>query len=919
MDWLGKLLDTVLGGMPTAAVALCPDHLKKKWLERLADHNPFKTISANHDLVRATRLAWIEVAQEVLKEARACSTGDEWRGSAADISAFDASIDDILLDARDHALDRRRNPGFSPIDAHVQSVIAGVPELVSPGEHVGIGGRVTAAFTSTLGGLSGWDAGEVPAIYQQIADTGLPTHGGGPPRRFGELVFAAFAEIIKDPQKYPQAREAFHIAMDKLGRDIGQSTLDTVKGFDGKLDVLVEGLDALKVLRKGAIRYLELLPQIREDTAATRAGVEELLRRTAQTEGVPLDALRAILGDMGELADTLDAAQVGEKLKAKATEFKALTDRLNRLSNDDPQVFRLRQEAATALEAGKFAQADAHLAAAEARDLDGLEDLEALARQKRLSAAESRSERAAAAKLRSNPAGYREAASHFGEAARIAEAADPETSRGYKVQEGLVLIELGTDFGLNSALHEAVEHFRVLVQGISRNVEPLAWAAMQSFLGRALRMLGKRESGTARLEEAVAAYRAALEELTRERTPFVWAEMQNSLGNALQTLGERESGTERLEEAVAAYRAALEEQTRERLPLAWAAAQSNLGDALRTLGDRENKASWLEEAVAAFRAALEELTRERTPLAWAATQNSLGNALVTLGERESGTERLEEAVAAIRAALEEQTRERVPLAWAVTHSNLGNALVALGERESGTARLEEAVAAYRAALEEQTRERAPLDWAKTHSNLGVALRTLGERESGTARLEEAVAAYRAALEEQTRERVPLAWAATQNSLGNTLVALGERESGTARLEEAVATFRAALEKLARERVPLAWAVTQCNLGNALALLGERENQAARLEEAIAAYRAALEEQSRERTPLAWASTLANEGEALQIIAARTKDLALAEQALEIIERAGSTFEASGHAVNAVYCSEKADLARALIRELRDMR
>jgi len=44
----------------------------------------------------------------------------------------------------------------------------------------------------------------------------LPLHGTGEPRTFGDLVFvfAAFAELIKDPQKYPQAREAFHIAMD---------------------------------------------------------------------------------------------------------------------------------------------------------------------------------------------------------------------------------------------------------------------------------------------------------------------------------------------------------------------------------------------------------------------------------------------------------------------------------------------------------------------------------------------------------------------------------------------------------------------------------------------------------------------------------------------------------------------------------
>ena len=45
---------------------------------------------------------------------------------------------------------------------------------------------------------------------------------------------------------------------------------------------------------------------------------------------------------------------------------------------------------------------------------------------------------------------------------------------------------------------------------------PLDWAVTQNSLGIALRMLGERESGTARLEEAVAAYWAALEERTRD-------------------------------------------------------------------------------------------------------------------------------------------------------------------------------------------------------------------------------------------------------------------------------------------------------------------------------------------------------------------------------------------------------------------
>jgi tetratricopeptide (TPR) repeat protein len=478
--------------------------------------------------------------------------------------------------------------------------------------------------------------------------------------------------------------------------------------------------------------------------------LDQILKKLAEDKSVPLETLRAILASMGEVAASYDAAGIEQKLAAKATEFRDLTDRLNRLSNSDPVVSRRRAEASAALSNGSFERADQLLADAEARDLSGLEDLEALARQKRLSAAVSRAQRAAAALLQINPDAYRQAVVHYGEASRIAAVADALKAREYLRFQAIALKRLGEDFGDNVALREAIELFKGVPAAGDRSLDPLDWATTQVRLGLVLWRLGERESGTERLEEAVAAYRAALQEQTRERVPLDWAMTQNNLGLALWRLGERESGKERLEEAVAAYRAALQEQTRERVPLDWAQTLNNLGLALRVLGEREVGMARLEEAVEVFRAALRDRTRERVPLDWAMTQNNLGITLCRLGEREKGTGRLEEAVQAYRAALKEYTRERVPLDWAMTQNNLGLALWRLGERERGTAKLEEGVAAYRAALEECTRERVPLQWATTQNNLGNVLLSLGEREIGTARLEQAVVAYHAALQEWTR-------------------------------------------------------------------------------------------------------------------------------------------------------------------------
>jgi len=133
--------------------------------------------------------------------------------------------------------------------------------------------------------------------------------------------------------------------------------------------------------------------------------------------------------------------------------------------------------------------------------------------------------------------------------------------------------------------------------------------------------------------------------------PLQWATTQNKLGTALRILGERETGTARLQAAVTAYELALEERKRETMPLQWAMTQNNLGNALRALGEHGSSIASLAEAAASYRAALEELTRDRAPLQWATTQNNLGGALKAIGERETGTARLTEAVAAWDACL----------------------------------------------------------------------------------------------------------------------------------------------------------------------------------------------------------------------------------------------------------------------------
>lgn len=91
-----------------------------------------------------------------------------------------------------------------------------------------------------------------------------------------------------------------------------------------------------------ADRTAELLPRV------DRAVLDRLTRQDAKRnaildavkaeKSVPHDVLRGILHRMG------DTARSEQRLRAKADEFVALYQCLRRLTNDDPDVRRLREE-----------------------------------------------------------------------------------------------------------------------------------------------------------------------------------------------------------------------------------------------------------------------------------------------------------------------------------------------------------------------------------------------------------------------------------------------------------------------------------------------------------------------------------------------------------------------------------------------
>jgi len=956
MDWVQKLLDTALQGMPSAVIALIPEHLRKQWQERLGDYLPFKDISANHDLVRATRLAWIDAAQMILREAQTATSAVLERQDAA-VRDFHPIVLEALLDARDVALDRRNHPGQSPIDDDVAAIVAGVPELIAPGEHAGIGQSVTSRFVVALSGLSGWPVAEIPPIYARIAAEGLVTGDSGPRRPFGELVFAAFAEIIKNPARYPQAREAFLISMDKLGRELSQATLAAVEGMSERLDAALATIDTANLLRGAA--ELRLLPGIAESVERTRAGTEQILSVLSREAGVPHHALEAILREMdGGTTAEGPATDTMERLAGRARDFRRLTDRLNRLSNADPAVTELRREAATALSDGRFTEADARLASAEALDLAGLEDLESLAQQKRLSAAQSRAERAAAAALRGNVTAYREAILHYLEAERIAGPASRDAAIDYRAQRANVLMMLGEAEGYPASTREAVALFRTLLGEVDPARSGELYGGLLNAMGSALLVLGSQESSRAAFDEALASFVKALP--YRAGSASDRAETQFKIGLAHTALGNLFDDREQLALAAAAHRAALDalppgehsfirsmvtgqhalltirlgqpDQAPQLLNEAIASIEATpsgsdepavnslilrnqLGIALHELGKRTGDIAYLERAATIFRDVAADIDPAGAPLFLCRCAINRAVCLQDLATRTEQAAPLRLAAQELRAHLDNPAFNWPPSERLTAEIKLGTLY-----REIGT--MEKSVDFLEASLEVLQDHLAGLipvapsasstsgqDLGNAHHELGLTHRAVYDLHNLQPSLHAAVASFRAALAHRDLAHLPTKSEATRNQLANALNALGSDQGSADLLREAAAMSRSLLTDDIRGRNASMWRSNQVNLATSLASWArplDTADAAPLLEEAITALRLALSVSDESRRT----DTMHNLGRALELLGSRRDDREMLEESVAIYERLLADYPASDPAIR--HMRAKRNYAQALL-------
>ena len=376
-------------------------------------------------------------------------------------------------------------------------------------------------------------------------------------------------------------------------------------------------IGGLSDLKNALARGEEQQARFAEEQKKQTAMLERLLANVSRDKGVPIPPLQAVLRRLGEL--DVPPEEIPAKLDAAATRLLELEKTLAQPIQGDAAAQAARDAARRLIDLGDFDAAAAKLR-------QGRQDARKRREDSQRIEATMAAEEAGLAEVALR---YRDAAALYAEAAELVPF-DAGASWRYRLAHGIVLTDLGQEFGNNAALREAISVYEQALALAPRDRVPLDWAATQNNLGIALRSLGERKGDTSLLEDAVTAYRAALEERTRERVPLEWATTQTNLGNALRHLSKHKRDTSLLAKAATAYRAALEERTRERVPLDWATTQNNLGVALRSLGERKGDTSLLEEAVIAYRAALEEYTRDRVPRDWAYSQHSLGNCLAEL-------------------------------------------------------------------------------------------------------------------------------------------------------------------------------------------------------------------------------------------------------------------------------------------------
>ena len=434
----------------------------------------------------------------------------------------------------------------------------------------------------------------------------------------------------------------------------------------------------------------------REAAISQTDQIAPLLARVAGRRGIPPIALAAMIGDWLRRPDS--ALPHENLLDRKATDFLTLTKRLT-APLGDAEIRRLRSEAASAIAAGRFAEADKSLAQAELHAIGSSTDLSALPLESRLLIGENRADRAAISFLRTTAEAYRESAARYGEASALIGLADIDRSRDAALDQAKVLARTSEDFGGRDGYDAAIAALRRLLEGLDSLADTVAFAEAQEALATALDKLAVLSGDSKLLNEALVHCRAGLEDLRHDEAPALWRALKLRFGKLAVNLGISQKDDNLLEEAVATYATALAVWKRSDDEARWLEAEHMISRARATLGGRRSDLSLLERAFNGLNRVSQATDRARDPLRWAELQDQMGGVLAAMGERYSEPVVIEEAITAFAAALEEYSEARAPLLRAQTTANQAEAMLQLARRNKDKALAQKALAQLMTATE----------------------------------------------------------------------------------------------------------------------------------------------------------------------------------------------------------------------------
>lgn len=907
-DWGEKLVDLLSGIIPGAAKVL-PEHWRRQAEARLRDFNPFAQIAANEDLLRALRLAWIEAAHDVDAAVQGASSQAEWSDSQNEVSRFSQLLRQELRALRSRSFNRDVHPGTSAIDEHLLDILIGVPDYVRAAGGLRPGDTLTQSFVNKLAAVTAWPEIEVPRIYGQLGAKGLPIDGGTENRAFGELVLASFAETLKKPGRYPEASEAFRLALGGLARELANTTLARVEGIDLKVDEAFEELRSLtpqiqaiesSVKRTGSlvehsVKAIEAHTDLIQ--ANFHAAAQTAARRHEDGQNLLLQVLDAIQnkGDEGSSApeaahktllawarrlnpaDLIDFDQAISELKlAREVALKVFSEgqaKTNQRFVDDAmaRISELTEQGDIQKGADFIDEALAEISEREKSHIEAFRNqrhllLEASIRQSVL---------------------LRDTERAVNAALQIAEFENPlRPAWTSSFQNRIKSFEDETDNnGATFPLQAALEMARLQLNTSENSRER---GDTLHLIGRILNSQGGKDGNINLLYESLITSRQALTLRTRDNAPLAWAATQNNIGNTLTYLGEIKCDINLLQESIDAHTAALTVRNRDYYPNEWAQSHLNLSTAHSTLGSlTNNKDNW--EAAKKFSVlALEFINKEEKPELWAALKRNQGIALHGLHTFNPSKENLDAALLALHSSQTIYEKSVNLLSWAGSQLHIGITLGTLGEFEKSEEHLRSSISHLRILLKEINVHRFPSLWSSAQLKLVRSMRSLGVVAKNEDDLRHAVRQARIVAAELDNDATRIIW--IQNAIHcSDVMYSATRGDNPSYLPEAISICERVFSYVSETEYPQYWAWAKVSIGNALLEKGSSSNDTEIIEEARRASLDALRVYSRERNEVNWAIAKHNIGLTHYKIGEITKSKQSFDFAVSAFAEANSTY------------------------------